>query len=102
MAFIILAYDKPNSEGLRAALRSQHLAYLCAREGQMLAGGAVLDEDGNAIGGMIVVDTEDRAAAERFVSNDPFTTGGVFGSIQILAWRKTFFDHERISLEGRP
>ena len=102
MPFIILAHDKPNSERLRAKLRSRHIAYLCDRKGQMLAGGAVLDEVGNAIGGMIILDTEDRAAAEHFVGEDPFTTGGVFGSIQILAWRKTFFDRQRIPLEAPP
>ncbi|MDM0050340.1 YciI family protein [Variovorax sp. J22R115] len=102
MPFIILAHDKPNSERLRAKLRSEHLAYLSARKGQMLAGGALLDQDGKSIGGMIIVDTEDRAAAERFVGEDPFTTGGVFGAIQILTWRKTFFDRQRIPIEGRP
>ncbi|MDM0084823.1 MULTISPECIES: YciI family protein [Variovorax] len=97
MPFIILAYDKPGAERLRADLRPRHLAYLAARQDQMLAGGAVLDDDGKAIGGMIIVDTEDRAAAERFVGDDPFSTGGLFGSVQILPWRRSFFDRQRVS-----
>lgn len=100
MPFIILAYDKPDTERLRADLRPQHIAYLSARQGQLLAGGAVLDDDGKAIGGMIIIDTEERATAERFAGDDPFTTGGVFGSIRVLPWRRSFFDRQRIPVLG--
>ncbi|WP_326535223.1 YciI family protein [Pseudorhodoferax sp.] len=95
MPFVILALDKPGAEALRTELRPAHLDYLTARQDAMLAGGAVLDEEGRAIGGLLIVDTEDRAAAERFIGDDPFQQGGLFASVRVLPWRQSFFDRRR-------
>lgn len=95
MPFVILALDKPGSESLRATLRPDHLDYLIARQDLMLAGGAVLDADGKAVGGLIIVDTEDAQAAQGFADGDPFNTGGLTASVQVMPWRKSFFDGQR-------
>ncbi|VTU41940.1 YciI family protein [Variovorax sp. RA8] len=95
MPFAILALDNPECETLRTALRPQHLAYLDAHHGEILAGGALLNDLGQAIGGLLIVDTQDRASAEAFVAGDPYTKGGVFGSIRVMGWRKSFFDRRR-------
>lgn len=95
MPFAIIAYDKPGSGPLRTQLREAHLNYLVQRKDVMLAGGAMLDEAGQPIGGLIIIDTEDRDVAERFLAADPFRTGGVFGDVQVVPWRKTFFDFHR-------
>ena len=47
-------------------------------------------------GGIIIVDTEDRAEAERFIQNDPFTKAGLFAGIEVVRWRKAFFNKERL------
>jgi len=95
MPFVILALDKPDSEALRTELKPAHLDYLTARQGKMLAGGAVLDEEGHAIGALIIVDAEDRAAAEQFIGDDPFQQGGLFASVRVLPWRQAFLDRRR-------
>lgn len=92
MPFVIIELDKPDSQELRAALKPAHLAYLTQRQEMMLAGGALLDEDGNAIGGLIIVDTDDRQVAEAFADEDPFQQGGLLASAQVMPWRKSFFD----------
>lgn len=95
MPFAILFFDKPGSEALRAELKPAHLDYLTAHEDALLAGGAVLDEQDQPIGGLLVVDAEDRAAAERFIGDDPFQQGGLIASVRVLPWRQAFFNRRR-------
>ncbi|MET3918984.1 uncharacterized protein YciI [Variovorax sp. OAS795] len=92
MPFVIIALDRPGAQALRTALKPAHLDYLIAAQHKMLAGGALLGDEGRAIGGLIVLDTEDRQAAETFAREDPFNSGGLFASVQVMPWRKSFFD----------
>jgi uncharacterized protein YciI len=63
----------------------------------LLAAGAVLDDDGSgAHGGVIIVDTDDRAEAETLIAEDPFTTAGLFQEVTVTRWRKAFFNFERL------
>jgi uncharacterized protein len=97
MPYVIQTLDKPNSAELRAATRAAHLEYLTARKGQLLAAGAVINDDGTGgHGGILIVDTDDRAAAERFINEDPFTKAGLFQSVTVVRWRKAFFNGERL------
>jgi uncharacterized protein YciI len=95
MPFAIIALDKPHAQALRAALKPAHLDYLTARQHMMLAGGALLDADGQPIGGLIVVDTDDPQTAQAFASEDPFNSGQLFASVQVMPWRQSFFDRKR-------
>ena len=92
MPFIIRAYDKPDSAALRAETRQAHLAYLAPHAPRVLAGGALLSDDGsNALGSLIIFDTEDRAEAEALAANDPYAQAGLFERVEILRWRKVLF-----------
>ncbi|ADU35689.1 YciI family protein [Variovorax paradoxus] len=95
MPFAIIALDKPHAEALRAALKPAHLDYLTARQHMMLAGGALLDADGQPIGGLIVVDTDDLQTAQAFAREDPFNSGQLFASVEVMPWRQAFFDRKR-------
>ena len=96
MPFAIIAYDAPGTKDLRAQLRQVHVDYLTARKGALLAAGAMLDDAGAPIGGLLIIDTDDRAVAEEFSAGDPFTTGGVFGDVTVIPWRKSFFAFESL------
>jgi uncharacterized protein YciI len=74
-----------------------HLAYLEQNRDKLLAAGAQLDDDGQGgYGGVIIVDTDDRDEAEAFIQNDPFTKAGLFAGIEVVRWRKAFFDRQRL------
>lgn len=97
MPFAILTVDKPNSLALRNQTRAEHLAYLDANKDRLLAAGAKIDDDGEGgYGGVILVDTDDRAEAEAFIQNDPFTKAGLFSGIEVVRWRKAFFNFENL------
>jgi uncharacterized protein YciI len=96
MYFVIKTTDKPGQEALREKLRAAHLDYLDSQIGKLVAGGALLSDDGeHASGGLLIVDVPERAAAERCINDDPFTKGGLFQSVTVERWRKAYFDHRR-------
>ncbi len=84
--FAILCKDKPGALDTRLATRPTHLDYLNQSTGLKLAG-ALLGDDGNPIGSLLIVEAEDLAAAQAQADNDPFTTAGVFESVEVRAWR---------------
>ena len=45
-----------------------------------------------AAGGVYILDTGDRAQAERFIAADPFTAAGLFETVAVTRWRKAYFD----------
>ncbi len=95
MPFAIIARDRAGAGELRARLRQEHVDYLCSHRDILLAGGAMMDDAGVPVGGLLIIDTEDRKIAESLAAGDPFATGGVFGDIRIVPWRKSFFGFER-------
>ncbi len=97
MPYVIITKDKPDSLALRNEVRAVHLAYLTEHKAKLLAAGAQIADDGTGgTGGVIIVDTEDRAEADAFIQNDPFTKAGLFEDIQVTRWRKAFFNGERL------
>jgi uncharacterized protein YciI len=96
MPFMIITMNKPDCESLRTELRTSHLDYLERRQEMLLAGGALLDENGKPVGGLTLIDTEDQQVAERFAHEDPFQTGQLFASVQIMRWRKSFFSGRKV------
>jgi uncharacterized protein len=63
----------------------------------LLAAGALIDDDGTGgNGGVLIVDTDSRAEAEKFINEDPFTKAGLFQKVTVTRWRKAFFNKERL------
>jgi len=96
MHFVILALDAPDASSRRMDLKAEHLAYLEGRQSDLLAAGAVRDREGRAIGGLLILEAEGYDEAERFIAGDPYSTGEVFGTVQIFAWRQSFFQGQRL------
>jgi len=87
MLFIIRAEDKPGALARRLEIRPTHLAYLQGKQDMIKVGGAILDDKGDPIGSMLVIEAPDRAAAEAFAKDDPFTKEGVFASFTVTPYR---------------
>ncbi len=97
MPYVIQTQDKADSAQIRAQARPAHLEYLTRNKDQLLAAGALIDDDGTGgHGGVLIVDTDDRAEAERFIDEDPFTQAGLFAKVTITRWRKAFFNKEKL------
>jgi len=97
MPYAIQTQDKAGTAELRAATRPAHLEYLTKNQSLLLAAGALINDDGSGgKGGILLVDTDDRAVAERFIAEDPFTKAGLFEKVTVTRWRKAFFNKERL------
>jgi uncharacterized protein YciI len=97
MPYAIHTQDKAGAEKIRADNRPAHLEYLTANQHLLLAAGALINDDGTGgNGGILIVDTDDRKEAERFIANDPFTKAGLFEKVTVTRWRKAFFDKKRL------
>ena len=94
MFYIIQSKDKGDRADLRAKLETEHRAYLDDNESIILAAGALLDDDGNDIGGGVyIIDVSSREAAEDFITNDPFNRADLFAEVKINRWRKAYFNY---------
>lgn len=91
MEFLVVALDGTDAEARdrRMASREAHLAGIATlrEKGIFLAGGAILDGDGNMVGSAVVYECPNRDAVERCVADDPYTKGDVWRNVTIYPFR---------------
>lgn len=97
MPYLIETFDKPASRTIREDQLGSHLDFLDSRTHLLLACGAKLDEQGQATGGIYILDVNHREEAEEFIGSDPFTRAGLFHEVLITRWRKSYFNRTRCS-----
>jgi len=93
MQFMIVAYDGTDKGALnrRLAVRDSHIAGAIElkNKGNLIAGGAILDDAGRMIGSTTYVDFESRAELDAWLERDPYVTGDVWRDITITPIRLT-------------
>ncbi|MEP4380874.1 MAG: YciI family protein [Alphaproteobacteria bacterium] len=96
MLFAIARRDKPGMAARRVELLAAHAEYQKAFMPQITFGGGLV-VDGTDVesfvygeagirqvnGNILILDVPDRAAAEAFHANDPYTRGGIFETVII-------------------
>lgn len=91
MQFLITAYDGKDDQAQerRAAARPAHIegAQHLKENGNVLIGGAILDDDGNMIGSSLVVEFESREELDAWLDNDPYITGNVWQDVTVVPFR---------------
>ncbi len=92
MLFAMMAKDKPGTTDLRMATRPAHLQHLDGLGQQLRLAGALLNDAGTPEGSLIVVEADSLDAATAIFHADPFVAEGIFGDIEIKAWRIAY-DH---------
>jgi len=89
MFYVIHCIDKPGKTELRDAHRTAHLGYLTTYEDKVFLAGPTLSEDGETMtGSLLILDLENRAAAEEFVAGDPYNMAELFERVIIQPWKK--------------
>lgn len=86
--YAIHCIDKPHALELRLANRPAHLAHLATVADQLLLAGPLLDDEGQPIGSLVIIDFPDRTAATAFAAADPYAKAGLFASVAVTPWRK--------------
>ncbi len=89
--YVITAFDGTDEGALdrRMAVREEHLAGVrrLHERGELVSGGAVLDEDGRMIGSSMHVRFADQAAYRRWYDAEPYVTGDVWRDVTVRAAR---------------
>lgn len=87
MLFALICNDKPNSLDLRLKARPDHLAWLDSLGTAMRGAGPFTDDAGSPVGSLVIIEAEDRKAAEAIAANDPYAKAGLFASVEIRPWK---------------
>jgi uncharacterized protein YciI len=89
--YVVTAHDGTDPEALarRMAARPAHLENVkpMVADGRIIAGGALLNDAGDMIGSVSLVDFPDRAALDHWLATDPYVTGKVWQTIDVKPFR---------------
>lgn len=91
MQFILTGYDGTDADApdRRMSVREKHLnnASKLKELGNLIWGGAILDETGNMKGSVVVYDFESRADLDKMLETEPYVLGRVWDKIEIKDFR---------------
>jgi uncharacterized protein YciI len=89
--YLVLAHDgdDPEAPARRLAAREAQLggARAMAARGELIAGGAILDEAGAMIGSAVIVAFPSRAALDAWLAREPYVAGRVWQRIEVKPFR---------------
>lgn len=77
----------PAREADRRRLRADHLAYIAAHRGNIVAGGPTIAASGAPETMILLVDL-DPEQARAFIAAEPYTAHGVFARVEVKAWAR--------------
>ena len=86
MHYLVIGHDHPGATGKqrRAAARDAHLAQLTkATSARPVFGAAVLDDGGEMVGSMLVMDAESREALQTWLDEEPYVVGEVWREVTV-------------------
>jgi uncharacterized protein YciI len=87
--FALVAHDRPNAVADRQRLRPEHLKHLDSLGETLIFAGPFLNDQGEGVGSIVVIEAEDLAAARMAFAHDPFVREGLFDSVTIKPWKLT-------------
>lgn len=88
--FVMIAKDRPGTGDKRTATRPVHMDHLAAMGEKLVFAGALMGEDGNPEGSLLVLEADNLEAAKAVLLADPFVKEGIFGSAEVKPWRIAF------------
>lgn len=89
MEFAVIAYDGTDEGAMerRMAVREAHLKVVASLREHMIHGGAILNDEGQMIGSIMITQFPDRAAFDEWFNNDPYITGNVWQDVKVVPFR---------------
>lgn len=87
MLIALIARDKAGALQTRLDNRPAHVDYL-KETGVVSQAGPLLNDGGDMIGSLVVLEVEDMAAAQAWADNDPYAKAGLFENVELIPWKK--------------
>ena len=79
----------------RMEVRPRHLEGMKALGNRIICAGGLLDEEGKMKGSVLVMEFEDRAALDAYISDEPYVTEGVWQKIEAETMNVVLVNGER-------
>jgi len=91
MQWLVVAHDGKDEDALarRMAHRPAHLegAHKLQEAGNLVMGGAILDDEGRMVGTAAICQFETRAELDHWLATDPYVLGKVWQEVTVLPFR---------------
>ncbi|MBJ6988610.1 MULTISPECIES: YciI family protein [unclassified Devosia] len=87
MLYAMIAKDAPGALQTRLDVRPAHLDHLQSLGKAVVYAGALLDDNDQPEGSIVVFEAEDLDTAKAMAAADPFVPAGVFSSYEVKRWR---------------
>lgn len=90
MQFALICRDAPDVLARRLAARAGHMENIHAMKatGEIIDGGAMLNDDGNMAGSVVLCEFPDRAALDAYLAREVYAREGIWGEIEIIPFRR--------------
>ncbi len=89
--YLIIARDGEDAEAVERRMKARPLHFEKARElkkeNSFITGGAILDDQGNMIGSMMVVQFDNEDGLLEWMQSEPYVVGNVWQSIEVKPFR---------------
>ena len=89
MQFALVGLDRPNAVADRTRIRPEHLKHLEALGEALLLAGPFLNEQGEGVGSIVIIEAASLAEARAAFGRDPFMREGLFDQVTIKPWKAT-------------
>jgi uncharacterized protein len=94
--FLVLAYDGTDADAAarRRAARPAHFEGIrpMAEKREILAAGAILDDEGSMIGSVLFTEFPGRAELDAWLERDPYIQRGVWQRVEVKPFRLAILD----------
>ena len=83
MQFLIKAYDGAGMLEKRMEVRPRHLEGMNKLSEHIICAGGLLDDEGKMKGSALIMEFEDRAALDAYLSSEPYITEHVWEKVEV-------------------
>ena len=90
MYFAVITRDRPGVSELRTRLRPAHREWLRKPGNHPIVvrlGGALLDDEGDMNGTLLVVEAETEDTVRAFLAEDPYCRNDLFECLEVRQWQ---------------
>lgn len=87
MLFALVALDRPNAVAERLRVRADHLKYLEGMGDRLKLAGPFLNDSGEGIGSIVIIEAESLEAARATFDRDPYVAAGLFDMVMVKPWK---------------
>ena len=87
----IYCWDKPGREAVRRSLVAEQRSYVKNFDGRVIGYGHFVSDDGrDTLGTSFFMQLDDRAAADKFLADEPLNKAGLYQRVEVHRWSNSF------------